>query len=211
MPYRFIPFVTGQIYHIYNRGTEKRHIFESDRDRSRFIKTLIYYKIEGPKPKFSTFKKKDFLGNKQIVEIFCYCLMPNHFHLLIKQTKDGGITEFMSKVLNSYTKYFNTKHKRVGALLQGQFKAVLVESEEQLLHLSRYIHLNPIASFLSKDLDKYPWSSYSEYTSKKSGFCSKTEIMNFFKTPQSYKTFIHDQIAYSQSLEIIKHQLIEKF
>jgi putative transposase len=211
MPYRFIPFTNGQIYHIYNRGTEKRHIFESGRDRSRFIKTLQYYQLEGPKPRFSIYKPSHSIETEQIVEILCYCLMPNHFHLLIRQVRDGGITEFMSKVSNSYTKYFNTKYKRIGPLFQGEFKTVLVESNEQLLHLSRYIHLNPLASFLVKDLEHYRWSSYQEYIDNFRGICAKTDILNFFKTASSYQKFVLDRADYSQSLEIIKHQLIEDF
>lgn len=210
MPYRFIPFVNGQIYHVFNRGTEKKRIFESEKDRQRFIKTLLYYQLEGPKPRLSKFRASDKNDNEPIIEILCYCLMPNHFHLMIKQLRDGAITEFMRKVLNSYTKYYNTKHKRVGALLQGQFKAVLVESDEQLLHLSRYIHLNPLASFLVKDLEDYKWSSYHEYIDNNRGVCSKQGVLSFFKPPNSYQKFVLDQADYAQSLERIKHQLIEE-
>lgn len=212
MPYRIIPFVSDYFYHIFNRGTEKRQIFESNRDRSRFLKTIQYYQYEGPKPRFSKFfisNLQKFSPDRKIVEIVSYCLMPNHFHLLIKQLKEGGISEFMSKFSNSYTKYFNTKYKRVGALLQGQFKAVLVESDEQLLHLSRYIHLNPLSSFLVKNLDQYQWSSYSEYINGTKGICSKEDVASFFKTPQDYKQFVLDQADYAQKLEIIKHQLID--
>ena len=149
MPSRTFPFVKGQYYHIYNRGVEKRTIFKNRFDHRRFIKTVLYYQLEGPKPKFSNFFnyqlfKPDF--DKKIVDIVCYCLMPNHFHFLLKQLRDGGITEFVSKITNSYTKYFNTKDKRIGPLFQGEFKSVLVESDEHLMHISRYIHLNPLVS-----------------------------------------------------------------
>ena len=136
--------------------------------------------------------------------------MPNHFHLLIKQLKDRGITEFLSKLSNSYTKFYNTKYKRIGPLFQGQFKAVLIESDEQLIHVSRYIHLNPIASYLTKDLNSYEWSSYREYTSNIPGLCNKEEIMGFFNSPQKYEQFCLDQISYAQDLERIKHQLIDE-
>lgn len=213
MPYRFIPFVSGEIYHVFNRGVEKRSIFESNRDKSRFLKTIHYYQHEGPKPRLSKlFKNSNFKLdlNTKIIEIISYCLMPNHFHLIVRQLKDGGITEFMSKFLNSYTKYFNTKHRRVGALLQGQFKAVLVESDEQLLHLSRYIHLNPLVSYVVKDLNLYPWSSYKEYTNNTEGLCAKNDVLGLFSSPKEYQQFVLDQADYGEKLELIKHQLIDQ-
>lgn len=213
MPYRIIPFVNGQYYHLYNRGSEKRSLFENRRDYQRLIKTLKYYQLEGPKPKFSRFpsltiQKLD--SSKKMVEIIAYCLMPNHFHLLIKQVRENGITEFMSKVTNSYTKFYNTKYDRVGALLQGMFKAVIIESDEQLIHVSRYIHLNPTSSFLVKSIDQYEWSSYNEYCANSFGVCSKEEVLSHFKTHQDYQQFVLDQVGYAQELEFIKHKILEK-
>lgn len=129
---------------------------------------------------------------------------------MIKQVKDGGITEFISKFSNSYTKYFNTKHNRVGALFQGQLKAVLIENDEQFLHVSRYIHLNPLASFLVKDLDDYEWSSYYAYINNIDGTCNKEEILGHFTSPQAYRQFVLDQAEYAQQLEIIKHLLMDE-
>lgn len=213
MPYRITPFINEHYYHIYNRGSEKRPIFESRRDYQRFLKTLKYYQIDGPKPKFSHFPSltvSELDSSKKMIEIIAYCLMPNHFHLLIKQIREKGITEFMSKFLNSYTKYYNTKYNRVGALLQGMFKAVLIENDEQLLHVSRYIHLNPVSSFLVKNLNQYEWSSYPEYMTRVKGICSKEEILGNFKNPHDYQQFVLDQVAYAQELESIKHQLIDE-
>src|SRR3989338_831032 len=104
MPSRIIPFVNGQIYHIYNRGSEKRPIFVSRRDYQRFLKTVFYYQLDGPKPRFSTFPRLTFKPDlsKKIVDLIAFCLMPNHFHLLIKQLGEGGITESISKITNSY-------------------------------------------------------------------------------------------------------------
>lgn len=214
MPSRIFPFVNGQFYHIYNRGTEKRRTFENRRDQNRFIQTMRYYQLAGPKPRFSNSFHNPYFKpalNKKIVEVICYCLMPNHFHFLIKQLRDGGITEFISKLTNSYTKYFNIKHKRVGPLFQGEFKAVLVESDEQFMHLSRYIHLNPYVSHIVKDLNLYEWSSYNEYVNNKKGFCSKEDILAFFKSPKRYTQFILDHADYAEKLELIKHQLIEDY
>ncbi len=210
MPYRMIPFVDGQFYHIYNRGVEKRRTFDTRKDYSRFLKIMKYYQIEGPKPKFSKYSSQSLTldPTKKVVEVVAYCLMPNHFHLLIKQTKEGGITEFMRKVIDSYTKYYNTKYSRVGPLFQGQFKAVFVESDEQLLHLSRYIHLNPTTSLLVKKIDEWEWSSLKEYI-ENNGFCAKEDILNFFKSPQQYQQFIQDQADFLQSIELIHPQLID--
>jgi len=213
MPSRIIPFVNGQYYHIYNRGVEKRDIFNKSSDKHHFIDTMSYYRLEGPKPRLSKFFKYQMFKpdfDKKIVDIACYCLMPNHFHFLLKQKKENGITEFVSKLSNSYTKYFNTKNKRVGPLFQGEFKAVLIESDEQLMHVSRYIHLNPLVSYLVKDLNLYKWSSYMEYVNENKGICDKKDILAFFKSPKDYKQFILDQADYAIALELIKHQILEE-
>lgn len=209
MPYRTTPLITGQIYHVFNRGVEKRCIFADQKHYNRFLKTLYYYSIKDPKPKFSLFSQPrasniDF--SKQIVEIIAYCLMPNHFHLLIKQTADNGISEFMRKMSNSYARYFNTKHNRVGPLWQGQFKAVLVENDQQLIHLSRYIHLNPYLAYLVKDLKDYEWSSYPEYINLIKGFSKKEQVLDFFKSAEEYQEFVKDHADYAV---LIKNQLLE--
>lgn len=213
MPIRIVPFFNDQIYHIYNRGVEKRRIYENRRTHLRFLETLKYYRLEGPKPKFSnSFENPLFQPdlNKKIVDIICYCLMPNHFHLLIKQLNEGGISEFIAKLTNSYTKFYNTKFNRIGPLFQGQFKAVLIESDEQLVHVSRYIHLNPVVSYLVKRPEQYEWSSYKEYLSQEPyGLCAKEDILSFFKSLKDYEDFILDQVSYALELEIIKHQLLD--
>lgn len=213
MPYRIAPLVNDQIYHVFNRGVAKLPIFTDRRDYNRFLETIYYYQFQGPKPQFSQlnrFKDFKFDKNKKIVEVFCYCLMPNHYHFLIKQIEANGISEFISKLSNSYTKYFNTKYDRVGPLLQGQFKAVRIEYDEQLVHVSRYIHLNPIASFLVKDLKEYQWSSYPSYIGLQvDKICTSEFILSMFKTKQKYEQFVLDQVEYAQSLERIKYLLID--
>ncbi len=214
MPVRLTPFVNGQIYHVFNRGNGKRIIFKDRRAYTRFLETVQYYQLVGPKPKFSHYHKFGPLQpdpGKRIIEIVAYCLMPNHFHFLLKQVEEGGISEFMSKLENSTTKYHNKKFGGIGALLQGQFKSVLVESDEQLIHVSRYIHLNPIASFLVKRLGGYEWSSFLEYVDPdRPGICTKEEILGFFKSPGDYEQFCKDQVSYSQTLESIKHLVLEE-
>lgn len=214
MPYRITPLVNDSFYHIYNRGVEKRKIFMEDKDYQRFLQTIYYYQFSGPKPRFSThkrFKIKDFDKSPKIVEIVCYCLMPNHFHLLLKQLKNNGIQEFLSKITNSYTKYFNTKNKRVGSLMQGQFKAVSVETDEQLVHLSRYIHLNPFVAEITKDWENFPYSSIREFTRNAIfSICVTDTILNFFTSLAKYKSFIADHQAYALELSKIQHLLIDE-
>ncbi|MBI2019339.1 transposase [Candidatus Daviesbacteria bacterium] len=137
--------------------------------------------------------------------------MPNHYHFLVKQLQDNGISEFINKISNSYTKFFNTKHSRVGPLLQGQFKAVRIESDEQLVHVSRYIHLNPVAGFIAKDLKEYIWSSYLSYIGLYANkIVSQELVLSLFKEKQKYEQFVFDQVDYSQSLSLIKHVLIDE-
>lgn len=213
MPFRNTPFVNGQFYHLYNRGLNKEPIFTKKGDYTHFVKTLFYYQIKNPKPKFSTYRRTKIFPvdpSKKIIEIHGYCLMPNHFHLLVRQLEDGGITEFMMRFVHSYCKYRNVKYDRQGPIFQGPFKAVLVESDEQLLHLSRYIHLNPLVSFITKDLDHYPWSSYpGSIGLKEEPEVIKKEILNFFKSPEEYQKFVLNQADYGTTLELIKHQVID--
>lgn len=187
--------------------------FIMDSDFKRFFQSIKYYKREGPKPRFSFINPEDLhLEKKQsITDIICFCLMPNHFHFLLKQNRENGIVEFISKITNSYTKYFNMKNKRFGPLFQGRFKAVHIDSNEQLIHLSRYIHLNPLVSYVTKDLESYPWSSYPEYLGKSDNeFCQKKIILEQFPQPSDYKKFVSDQEDYGKELEKIKHQLIDQ-
>lgn len=213
VPYRVTPFVNDSFYHVYNRGVEKRQTFLIERDYQRFLQTLYYYQFSGPKPRFSNrlrFKNKDFDRNPKIVEIVCYCLMPNHFHLLLRQNKDHGIQEFISKLVNSYTKYFNTKHKRIGALFQGQFKAVPIETDEQLIHLSRYIHLNPFVAEITSDWKNFSYSSIQEFIGTTANpFCETRYILDFFSKSNSYGSFISDHQSYALELGKIQHQLID--
>ena len=186
MPNHRTPLANGEFYHVYNRGVAKNPVFLSKHDYEQAILALSYYLSSTPPMKLSRFKElsieergkvlNELQNDASSVEILSFVLMPNHFHLLIKQTGDNGISTFLSKFTNSYTRYFNTKHQRVGALFQGVFKAVHVEDDEQLLHLSRYIHLNPVASFVihEKDLLSYPWSSLPLFLNGKSSFVGIT-------------------------------------
>ena len=183
-------FVENQIYHVYNRGVEKRATFLDDKDFRRFIHDLFefndkdsafnvayYFNSRSKKIEPRNIEKKR-KPRKSLVEILLFVLMPNHFHLLLKQSKENGIVKFMQKLGTGYTNYFNKKYERVGSLFQGRFKAVLVNEERHLIHLPFYIHTNPLAliygSSTSIDwkkgkefLENYRWSSYLDYIGKK--------------------------------------------
>ncbi|HVZ11767.1 MAG TPA: transposase [Patescibacteria group bacterium] len=213
MPTRIVPLVNGEYYHVFNRGVARMPIFLTNRDYERFKNTFTYYKYPHKFAKFSVSFSKDELikSSENIIEIVSYCLMPNHFHFLLKQTKDNGIMNFIRMTTISYAKYFNIKRKRKGPLFEGQFKVVHVESNEQLLHLSRYIHLNPIVSHVINDLDLFKWSSYLEYLQKTSEvICANEIILDQFKSIDSYEKFVLDHKEYGEKLENIKHLILEE-
>lgn len=223
MPGRNVPFFTDQIYHVFNRGIDKRPTFTDKREYNRAVNSMHYYTYLKPLRKYSYFldlsndEQKKYLAaitdSKKLVEILAFCLMPNHFHLLLKQLSENGISKFMNNFLNSYTRYFNTKHVRIGSLFLNQFKAVRVENDEQLIHVTRYIHLNPITSFLVKDFDKlkkYNWSSLSEYLyPQEVKFTSTKFFLDFFSKNNTYEDFVKNQIDYQKSLRLINHLVLE--
>jgi|SRR3989344_5372708 len=194
------PFVNGSYYHIYNRGVEKRKTFLGKKDYLRFLETLNFYRVSPQPMKLSDFRRgvvkyKKIDNQIQTIKIFCYCLMPNHFHLLIQQMADKGISDFMRKVTDSYTRYFNTKYERVGSLFQGSFKAKLIENDEYLLQLSKYIHRNsfPLVEWEGK---VYPYSSYGYYLkAEPHPFCDINLILSSFSKNNpilNYKSFVEE-------------------
>jgi len=219
---RKVVFANQEIYHVFNRSVEKIPVFNDKREYQRATIALDYYRFQNPPLKLSralTLELKErqiFFENlrkdrKKLVDIICYCLMSNHFHFLLKQNLDGGISEFVKNFSDSYGKYFNIKNQRIGPLFQGAFKAVLIESDDQLIHVSRYIHLNPVTSFVTEktELSSYPWSSFPEYLGQPLEICNKEIVMNFFSSKEKYKSFVYDQISYARELEKIKHLILE--
>ncbi|MDO8638457.1 MAG: transposase [Candidatus Daviesbacteria bacterium] len=219
---RKIVFKNEEIYHIFNRGVERREIFTNSKEFSRMLELIKFYRFSYTPIRYSQFlllpkERQDqildmFKKNEVLVEIIAFCLMPNHFHFIIKQRLEKGITTFMANISNSYAKYFNTKNDRVGPLFQGAFKAVYIETNEQLIHLSRYIHLNPVVSSVidTSELNRYRWSSYFNYISKiESEFILSNMVLNMFKSQKDYEKFVLDQIDYGKKLEIIKHLALE--
>lgn len=201
------PDVEGAYYHAYNRGVEKRRIFENTQDYKVFLKYLKEY-LSPPslkddvKRKF-TVKDTVFKGVPRQpnnyykeIELISFCLMPNHFHFLIRQNNKGTMKKFLHSLLLRYSMYFNRKYSRVGPLFQGRYKAVLISKDPYLLHLSRYIHLNPLE--YTKDITK-AYSSYTDYLGLRNTLWVKPDmILSFFsqaKLPElekvnTYKDFV---------------------
>lgn len=222
MPGRKSPLVGGEIYHVFNRGINRQPTFTNKKDFSRFLSTINFYKFSKPPLSMSKFLRSDdkkqldvlkiLAESKRLIEIYSFCLMPNHFHFLLKQLEDNGIAKFLGNLQNSYTKYFNTKSDRDGSLFLDQFKAIRVESEEQLIHLSRYIHLNPHTGYVVKsleELEEYPWSSFPDYLQGNSKLIDVDFILGLFRNPQQYKKFVFDQADYQRKLKEIEHLLLE--
>lgn len=216
-------FVKGNFYHVYNRGTDKRSIFQDDNDRWRFlqgmflfndgdslINTLAHCGRSLGRTTFGTLKSfLDGRERKPLVGLIGDCLMPNHYHLLVEETEENGISRFMQKLGTGYTMYFNTRHERSGSLFQGPFKAVPIETQEQLEYLLFYINvMNPaqlIEPLLKEEgikdipkvlkfVDKYLWSTHQECSGKRESIIinksSSEMIGEIFSNPKKYREFI---------------------
>ena len=184
-------FVAGDYYHIYNRGNGRMNIYKDSQDYSNFLKRLrLAMGLEDTTQK--TLLRIVPLP-KDSFTIICYCLMPNHFHFLIRQNKDIPISMLINKVCSSYSKYFNKKYEHVGHLWQDQFKAVNIDNDEYLQWLSAYIHQNPKVAGLVDDLKDYKWSSYLEYIDKAERIlCEGKIIVDKFKNSSDYTSFVGD-------------------
>lgn len=172
MPYREPIFFEGGYYHIYTRGSEKRNIFIDRADRERFLNRLKEYK------------------DRHRVSVLCYCLMPNHYHLLVKQLSSESISKFISRLNLAYAMYFNKRYERVGPLFQGRFKAKNVDKDEYIVHLSRYIHLNSLA--VNSDFENYPWSSISYYLKRNDvDFIDTSMILSYFSRKDASADYLN--------------------
>lgn len=214
---RKAPLITGSVYHIFTKSIAGYKIFRSARDYSRMMEMIKFYRHEKPPVKFSIYQtmyeRDDFSGkylsNKEnLVEMIAYCIMPTHLHMVLAQLKDRGISVYMKNLLDSYTRYFNIKNERKGPLWQGRFKSVLVEGDEQLLHLTRYIHLNPTSDHFVEMTADWPYSSYHEFLgTNEEKICNFSPYLNI--EPKRYKIFVEERRSYQRKLNEIKHLLLE--
>ena len=217
------PLVEGEAYHIFTRSIADFVIFNEKSDFLRTQQLVKYYQIDN-EAKFSDFINFKFVQKEGfnnaldmiskdkdcIVQIIAYCIMPTHLHFILKQLAKNGITIYMKDILNSYTRYFNTKHNRKGPLWESRFKSVLVETDEQLLHLTRYDHLNPVTAHLVDRPEDWEFSSYREYIGQVAGLsaiCQFDDILEI--KPSSYRKFVNDRISYQRELAKIKNLIVD--
>lgn len=198
------PFIIGQYYHIYNRGTDKRLIFMDKYDLWRFLQSMEEFNTLEPIGSIyeNRFKNKNKDENQlgtpsaKLVDIICYSLSPNHYHFILSPLVENGVEKFIQRLSGGFTQYFNQKYTRSGVLFQGKYKSVLIKDDKYLMYLSAYINLNNKIHFLSKldiKIDKsklFYTSSWDEYTGKKkTNFCNKSIILDRYKNTEDYKEF----------------------
>ena len=210
MSIRIVHFADGEFYHIYNRGNSKQKIFHNEQDYFYFIDLLVSMNTE-KRTNTRDAKTKKSENDDSIISIGAYCLMPNHFHILIKQEKENGISKFMQKLLTAYVMYYNKKYKHTGSLFEGKFKSKYAGEDTYLKYLFSYIHLNPLKifdeSWKSKTqslpqeklsfLSGYKYSSFNEYLSERFVVVNKKSFPDYFPTKESFlrniiKWFIDD-------------------
>lgn len=216
---RKFSFAVGEYYHLYNRGTDKRDIFLNDSDLLRF--TFLLYACNSSK-RIDVRELKE--GNEglpfgkiergdTIVDIGSWCLIPNHFHISIREKVDGGVTKFMLKLTTAYSMYFNNLYGRSGRLFQGPFQCSHADDDRYLKYLFAYIHLNPIKLIepnwkergildkisSQKYLSEYKYSSYLDYTGINRDFgliLNKSEFPDYFSNTSEFYDFINDWLIY---------------
>ncbi|MFH2136929.1 MAG: transposase [Candidatus Omnitrophota bacterium] len=218
MPARKEKIVNGEVHHVFSRSIAGYEIFREDLEYNRMKDLLWYYSTEKPSIRFSDFleiknkeniRKKIKVSNDKIVDVLAFCFMPTHIHVVLKQLKEEGISIFMSRILNSYTRYFNVKTKRKGPLWESRFKNVAVQNDEQWHHLTRYLHLNPVTARLVDSPENWKYSSYEDFLQKESSqYISKQDDLEYME-PNRYKDFVNSQIDYQRQLAIIKNLCLE--
>ena len=227
MPRKLNPqFINNEFYHIYNRGVEKRDIFQENIDYIRFIHDMYEFNddnfVASSNVRFSCrkpkgveereidihFIEKERKPRKLLVDILAFCLMPNHFHFIVRQKREGGIIKFMKKLGTGYVVYFNLKNERVGPLFQGSFKAIHINKQNYFDYLLFYLHFNPL-DLLEKDwrggkgkdfeeykdfLQKYRWSSHLDYLGQNNfpSVTSRDFYLNLLKGENGYKSQVED-------------------
>lgn len=220
-------YLAGGYYHLYNRGVEKRNIFEEDQDYGVFLSYLKTYltpkdiddlqkQLANPQLPWSEKDKilkklrlKNFFGK---IGLLAYCLMPNHYHLLVKQSSEKDIDYFMRSLNTRYVVYFNKKYKRVGPLFQGVYKAVRIETDEQLIYLSAYMHRNPSDTQKGLSLQKLilSHSSLPEYLgTRKTSWVKENDILSLFSKSYSHTSYEKFILGYLSTTKLISSLTLE--
>lgn len=213
---RNIIFSENEIYHICNKSIANFGIFKDSFNAKRLIFLLDYYNTQTHPKRFShalrdkSYKYQNLLllKNTPLVKFISYCIMPDHYHILVKILKEGSLSKYINDVEIGFSRFFNLKFDRKGPLWQSRFRAVRIKTDEQLLHVTRYIHLNPTTAGLVENPDDWEFSSYRDYITNKY-FLKEilTEITN--SDLKKYKQFVEDRIEYQKKLKKIKKLLLE--
>lgn len=215
MPCRKVQLVKGELYHIYSKSITEFKIFNTENDYERMKGEFIFYSATKPPCKFSHFMNVAKMRevrimphndlSDRIIDVMAYCIMPSHIHLILKERKEGGIVKFTASILKSYSQYFNKKYGRKGPLWESRFNNVLIKTDEQFIHLTRYIHLNPVTAYIVNNPIEWKHSSFREYV----GAINDEDRMCFFSEyldmdPAAYKEFVNSQIDYQRKLALLK-------
>jgi putative transposase len=207
---RKIKFAENELYHIYNRGVDKRQIFQDDHDYQRFYEAVILLNDDkdGLMAQWKDFKRFNTRAKlwelpelssrrKKLVEIVAYCFNPNHYHFILKQIADEGIKRFMHKLGTSHTNYFNQKYDRSGSLFQGPFKSSQIKANA-LIYLSAYVNCNSEIHGIAK-AQSYRWCSFPDYLGKREKSIVKNKVVsNQFKNLKEYKNYVEEYIKHFQ-------------
>jgi len=209
-------FIEGEIYHVFNKSISNYGIFRDLDNSQRFLNTFEYYNTKPVTKSFSQFTKRKKFDYKNIIypvnnsfcKILSYCIMPDHYHFLLKVLENNSLSQFINNVENSFTRYFNIKFDRKGPLWQSVFKSVEIRSNEQLLHVSRYIHLNPTTNRLVDNPENWIFSSYKDFITDENileKHMKEISIQNMI----IYKRFVENNIEYQRELKHIKKLIFE--
>ncbi len=198
MPRKTISVVTGEKYHVYNRGVDKRVIFKNKKDYLRFYQSLEVFNAIEPSHNYEAAKNKTRTDSDRLVQIYAYSLLPNHFHFIIEQLTDGGISEFMKRIQGGYTSYFNEYNQRSGSLFQGRYKRVHIDSDEYYQYLFAYVNENHYVHNLSRSDDIY-LSSSNHYQKK-----MNSKILPVYTSKYNFPE------AKALAISISKRRLFEK-
>lgn len=210
----------SEYYHVYNRSVGSIDVFRKESDIKHFLELISFYRFN-QNLRFSFYDRlnieakksyaKKYLNSTPLVELYAYCLIPNHFHILVKQISDNGIRIYLSNLQNGFAKYFNVKNKRFGSVFQRPFKAKHVETDEMLLHISRYIHLNPISSFTMsiETLKTSNTTSFPYYLQGNNTVINTNFIVKLIGSSDKYEKFVEDRVDYQRKLEMIKGLTLE--
>ena len=216
--------VNDEVYHVLTKSIAGYNVFNKDNDYQRILDVIKYYQNKDVILSYSKYYNLTNQSKKSIdeqlngpprklaVQIIAFCLMPTHIHLILKQLIDNGISIFMGNILNSYSHYFNLLHQRKGPLWEGKFKNILVKDDNQLLHLTRYIHLNPCSAGLVKNPQDWKYSSYGEYIDTEEQLSKITDYDEILDIrPGYYKKFVEERRDYQKLISKIKKVLLENY